>query len=350
MRRIVYSTVFLFLFFSYPPVMADFPISTSNNWELSPAVAYNTRSNEYLVVWTQVTAIYPFFGPVYGQRISPRGTLLGQPFTIVDNGGVRPSVAYNPDRNEYCVAAEAFLNTEIRMITADGQVKDFPVIKRLGFTYPQVLYNTLDNTYLLVGIDVDAVTPGSDQCHRKILATKFSPSGDFPTPWHEIRELSDDLCTAGESIAIDFAPINRPKTPNGRYMIALGDNPASLKMLNDEGQRIPVVYNISGVPVSDTVPFKLSKIGTPHSVDVSFGYWNDEPSFLLVWSDSDPDINLSGWTWDSGIVGGIVDAEEDYYRSYEGVSNTIFPISWIFWHNDLPSTYLPFIPLLLLDD
>jgi hypothetical protein len=319
--------------------MADFPISATNRLELPPAVAYNTSSKEYLVVWTQMTDTGIFkFWQVRGQRISQGGTLLGDSFIIVDNGGFKPSVAYNPDLNEYCVVAEEYPNTVIRVVTADGQVKDKPKVDILSFTHPQVLYNTIDETYLLVGIEITEVTPGSDQCHRRISAFKFFQPVDLIfsyIPVREIEELSDNLCTAAEGIAIDFAPITRPSTPNGRYLIALGDRPSFLKMLDHAGQPICVVHDRAGSCVSDVVPFQQSKVGTSHSVDVSFGYWHDEPVFLVVWADSEAKIDVPNYpSWNSGIVGGIVDAEKDYFVTGGEVSNDTFPISWIAGHYD----------------
>jgi hypothetical protein len=71
---------------------------------LEPAVAYNTKHNEYLVVWTNTRA-GGVTKDIYARRVRGDGTLLSF-FTISHNANFHnyePNVAYSPLHDEYLV-------------------------------------------------------------------------------------------------------------------------------------------------------------------------------------------------------------------------------------------------------
>lgn len=78
-------------------------------------------------------------------------------------------------------------------------------------------------------------------------------------------------------------------------------------------------------------------MGKPFSVDVTYGKWQGNDVFFLVWSDRDqyvpfdPDTDSCGGDW-TGVWGGIVDATSSYYESTWAVSNEVFPISYQWNH------------------
>lgn len=79
---------------------------------LTPHVAYNTIEREYLVVWANETTATHY--EIFVQRLEASNLqpLLAQPQQVSAMGGLadvnfsalEPSVAFNPDRNEYLVA------------------------------------------------------------------------------------------------------------------------------------------------------------------------------------------------------------------------------------------------------
>ncbi len=80
-------------------------ISTLNNAKYSPAVVYNWKHNEYLVVWENV---WPGGShDIYAQRISDRGDLIS--WFAVSDGAIstanrlQPDVAYDPVEDRYLV-------------------------------------------------------------------------------------------------------------------------------------------------------------------------------------------------------------------------------------------------------
>jgi len=77
--------------------VAQFEVSASG---VAPAMAYNSRNDEFVIVWSDV-------GPggqpaVMGRRLDGDGQPLGRAFRIASTSG-DPAVAYNSRRNEYLV-------------------------------------------------------------------------------------------------------------------------------------------------------------------------------------------------------------------------------------------------------
>ena len=93
----------------------DFDISTSavsagtsTNWTMGTGLAYATGSREFLVAWM---GNYTTTNDVFFQRVSPRAVLLGG-----EHAGIPgtpdwdrdPSVAYNPNTDEFLVAFASY--------------------------------------------------------------------------------------------------------------------------------------------------------------------------------------------------------------------------------------------------
>ncbi|MGC9346633.1 MAG: hypothetical protein ACP5JG_00725 [Anaerolineae bacterium] len=86
-----------------PPVVgADIPVYVEDNEQYAPAVAYNRRHDEYLVVW------HNMWGgggrDIYARRVSGQGEILSS-FAVAYGPKDRayPSVAYDPDHDRYLV-------------------------------------------------------------------------------------------------------------------------------------------------------------------------------------------------------------------------------------------------------
>lgn len=84
----------------------------TNRFAGDPAVAYNSRANEHLVVWRADGLPTDNENEIFGQRIGPGGVELGDDFRIsvvgsdgdTSRGALEPVIAYNSRRNEYLVA------------------------------------------------------------------------------------------------------------------------------------------------------------------------------------------------------------------------------------------------------
>src|SRR5262249_50875125 len=85
----------------------DYRISDGATIEsLSPAIAYNSADNEYLVVWDDFRNMGATSTDIFGQRIAASGDLIGGNFTINHDSGAQfdPALAYNRIDNNYLVA------------------------------------------------------------------------------------------------------------------------------------------------------------------------------------------------------------------------------------------------------
>jgi len=85
------------------PIGHSFVISNNASLtEVNPAIAYNSRQQEYLVVWWNDRATID--DDIYAERVAKDGKLLGGVWVTPQSTDHQyPSVAYNSARNEYLV-------------------------------------------------------------------------------------------------------------------------------------------------------------------------------------------------------------------------------------------------------
>lgn len=96
----------------------------SRHW---PEIAYNNKSNEYLVVWENLVN-YNLLYDIYGQRVSSTGGLVNDNFPISASDGDErhPKIAYNKILDKYLVAwdkGDAALenrNVYAQLVDSDG--------------------------------------------------------------------------------------------------------------------------------------------------------------------------------------------------------------------------------------
>lgn len=138
------------------PVGSRFLIQNSSGVdEVEAAVAYNSQAHEYLVVWTAEAT-----GPVkeiWGRRVSSDGTLLGAAFRISPaNDGYHPDVAYNSTTNEYLVVWETGQSIRGQIVTGTGLLvgSDFTIAAgyvhgSYHYTEPAVAYGSTSDRYVV---------------------------------------------------------------------------------------------------------------------------------------------------------------------------------------------------------
>lgn len=154
-----------FVKYNTPGQPATFTISPAGdpvNWLWGPDVAYSTTSQEFLVVWH---GAYGSTNDVRAQRVSTSGALLGSMLVITSDGDYQrePSVAYNPQTNEFMVAYAAWLNAanygavSVRRVQAGtGVMPAAPIELRqsaLGDLIPDIVYNPSTGGYHLVWVE-----------------------------------------------------------------------------------------------------------------------------------------------------------------------------------------------------
>ena len=110
------------------PIGGQFAIAWQNvNHCLNPDVIYNPQADEYLVVWEYEYSESDH--DIYAQRIAGDGTLVGEQIAIatLNNWESRPAAAYNAWTNEYMVAWESrqgngeFVHNDIQAVRLNFQ-------------------------------------------------------------------------------------------------------------------------------------------------------------------------------------------------------------------------------------
>jgi alpha-tubulin suppressor-like RCC1 family protein len=321
MKNAIVSILVCLLFsFVTSSAQADSIIRGGEWGDAAPAVAYNTTDHEYLVVWNEFMTIWPFFGPVMGRRLGVNGEKLGPPFKIFDSG-VKPAVAYDANNNRYCVVCESNYQTHLCFLDARGKKTGTP-LPYADSTFPEIYYNSLDNSFLLLSIHIQENQAGSGNCDRMLTAMSIDGNGVSGTRY-TVSPLSNDSCTAGEYFAAAFAPIDSALTPQGRYLVGIGSVKSPLYMLNRNGERVLVKPGAGGTGYE--IAFQ-SEAEIPENLDIAFGYRNGnggDPVFLVIWGERGNKY-FDGEPW-TGIYGGVVDADQDDYSGE--VNNYTFPIS-----------------------
>ena len=89
-----------------PASSSEFLVRTVEEDQVNPAIAFNSDSDEFLVVWEDY--VWQSIGTlgIAAQRIDTNGTLIGESFPAVGEWFTsrpfkNPSIAYNPSSNEY---------------------------------------------------------------------------------------------------------------------------------------------------------------------------------------------------------------------------------------------------------
>ena len=148
-------------------VGTEFVISNAANGQYNPSVAYNSSTNQYLVVWQDYISGISY--DICGQLVNANGTLSGGNFVIsyATNDQYNPSVAYNSSTNQYLVVWHDYrsgTNFDIygQRVNANGNLLggDFAICNETHSQYnPSVAYNSSANQYLVVWHDYRDGTP-----------------------------------------------------------------------------------------------------------------------------------------------------------------------------------------------
>lgn len=135
-----------------------------------PAVAYNWKHDQYLVVWHNQ---WPGNRDIYAQRVSTSGKLVGPWFAVSAGTGdrVQPAVAYSATDDEYLVVWMKEVSSDVyeiwgRIVAWDGSYMrdEFKIISwaNRSFWTPRVAWNSIRNEYMVVwnAFDTSGGLPG----------------------------------------------------------------------------------------------------------------------------------------------------------------------------------------------
>jgi hypothetical protein len=144
-----------------PPLTGFIHIKVDDVDNYNPAVAYNSRHDEYLVVWENDRGATR---DIYAQRVTGDGTLKSW-FSIAHDANkwdYLPDVAYNPILDEYLIVYTYQFDTSdydiwARRVKWNGADLDQPPYQEFHINtdtgkqwYPAVTFNSRENEYLVV--------------------------------------------------------------------------------------------------------------------------------------------------------------------------------------------------------
>lgn len=267
----------------------------------SPAVAYNSRLNQHLVVWsgndTSDTG-----SRIHGQLLNAAtGRPLGANFPISSGSGYAPTAAYNSDWNEYLVVWRRFFVerdgfrsvTRIdiygaRLSAAGDLINHIQITDVVRTdTTPALAYNSTDNQYLVVWDGLYSTDPWESE----ILGQRLGPAGN-EVGVNDFR--ISDMGPAGDGISRANAPAVVYNEADNEYLVVWSADDNSGALVNDEyeifGQRLDANPDTFGeVGIND---FRISDMGTNgdpffDALRPALAYNSADNEYLVVWEGND---------------------------------------------------------------
>ena len=272
-------------------------------WDATdPRVAYNSRLNEFLVVWSGSESAIAGDVEIRGQRVAASGALIGASRRISDMGigdnpfkASQPQLAFNPVRNEYVVvwhgtdnALPGRLEIWARRVAATGapQGIDTKISSvRNAASWPTIAYNSVANEYMVAFIGKNSATSVNSQ---RVFVQRLTADVALVSGNRQIFQ-------AGETHkpAVAYNPVLN------EYLVALpgsvgGEIEAYVQRLNALGVEI----GVNDQRISHMGPDGAPDYGL--LVDVAVGY-SPRGEYLVTWSG---DTTLFGLLRDENEVFG----------------------------------------------
>ncbi len=269
------------------------PVAIDIAWQGLPAVAYAPAAESYLVVWEDRRS---GMGDIYGRRISRDGQLLGNeiPISTAPNWQMTPAIAYSSGANRYLVVWSDWRNSGTggqdiygQLLTTDGSLVDEPFAISIAQTdeqAPAVAYNPTSGEFLVVW-----------EAHSMVAAYQAALASTGVAEIHGQR-LSDTGSLVGPVLTLSAAPAwqSSPEvafsTGSGRYLVVWGSGAGIRGRLVDA----------SGTTRGGEITVASALAGTQSQPALAYNAALDQ--FLVVWKDtrnstptiSDADIFVQG--------------------------------------------------------
>ena len=220
-----------------------------------PDLAWNSTNNEYMVIWTGMGEPEDVVKmEIYGQRVNPSGELLGKALRIshtTDQGvnfqSAAPAIAFNSRDNQYLVVWSGGFKNESQVEiwgkglsgtgTAAGPTNEFRIsnVSDVGTnrraSAPDVVYNDTNNEYLVV-FQANAVRGAGSENVNEIFGQRL------------------DAATFVKTGANDFRISNVVGPDNSSSRPAVSFNTVAKEYLVIWRARRDAAYEISGQRVS----------------------------------------------------------------------------------------------------
>ncbi len=289
---------------------------------LDPAVAYNSTSNEYLVVWEGDDNTSPVVDSefeIYGQRIdAATGAEVGtNDFRISDMGpdgtvafsALDPAVAYSSTSNEYLVVWEGdddtspLVDGEFEIFgqrldasgaevgTNDFRISDMGTDGSTAFNAldPAVAYSSANEEYLVVWEGDDNTSPLVDG-EFEIFGQRIDVATGVEVGTNDFRISDMGPVGSGSYDALD--PAVAYNSTGDEYLVVWEGDDNTAPLINEEfeifGQRIDAATGAE----AGTNDFRISDMGPDASAAFagfapSVAYNDVDDEYLVVWEGDD---------------------------------------------------------------
>ncbi|MBN1560361.1 T9SS type A sorting domain-containing protein [candidate division KSB1 bacterium] len=307
----------------------NFPICTKLNDQQNPAMAYNTKSNEFLIVWhDNINDMNE--RDIYGQRVSNTGMLIGSDFPIctAQNDQDFPAVAYNKKDNEYLIIWRDNRKFDQQhphdkqiygqRVSSDGRLisSNFPVSTMPTdlVRNPAIAYGDRPNEYLAVWeVDVDTTGPASGWSFKirgqrisatgqlldnpGTLADESDPKINFPISAEESVELQG--CTP--DIVYNYRDAQYLVVwRDGRYYFGSGNDDIFGQIITQQGEHF--------LPHDIEICLQHDRNGKggqrQNGATATYNDQNNE--YLVVWHDERNDLDRNAEPIECDIYGQII--------------------------------------------
>jgi hypothetical protein len=302
-----------------PAYSSEFILRTVEEDQKSPAIAYNSKADEFLVVWDDY--VWKAIGTlgIAAQRTGAHGNLIGESFAVVGEWFTfrpftNPDLVYNPSSNEYLLVWQYGQSSDdhhiyaIRLSSNGAAIGDdhIHVADTSQFeSNPQVAYNPTDNEYLIVWEhrNVQTITTGSgtiDIIENDIYGQRLSAAGSLLGGPIEISATSLDQ--SAPSVAFG--------TTNGSYLVVWQET-LSTGETDIYGQRIGLTGTLLGgkIAVSTYVYDQIKP---------SLAYNNKTNEFLVVWEDHQGNFGEDRDILGQRVTAGGIPQGGNFLISWEG--------------------------------
>lgn len=264
------------------PMVGPISVAITPADEQVPSVAYNSTSDQFLVVWL----VRIDDSTVYGQRLSAEGEPLGSNF-LIGMGGVafppatRPRVVWNSQSNEYLVAWDSRDNGGTfhgQRVSPDGSLLGSRldlIVTGAPNEGMDLAYNPTLNEYLIIWSDRRDPDPDYPQVYARRLSTTGSP---LASEFFACPKANPAVCD-GQSQRQPAVAYN----PQSQEYLAVwqdfrrGSN--GVLSIDIVGRRI----SVAGVPLGSKIVLVNPDTGTQTLPDIAANNINNE--YMVVWRD-----------------------------------------------------------------
>jgi hypothetical protein len=310
---------------------------------LNPAVAYNSSNNQYLVVWAGSDDVIGEY-EIWGQRVNAaNGAQIGADFQISFIGPAddanydanNPDVAYNSSTNEFLVVwsgdhyADGDFEIFARRVDAEtgGLLGSMVRVSVMGpgidIDYdaynPAVVYNSTDNQYLVVWYGDDDTLPLVNN-ENEIWGRRLSAAAE----WIDSDQVRlSEMQGSGDADYDAYNPDVAYNKQSNDYMVVWYGDKSLYNAANNEyeiwGQRLNASLGKMGA-----AGFRISHVGTDNDAarqarDPSITYNSGNNRYLVVWEAVEIADDLFDIQGQQMEANGIQVGSDDFFVSNSGV-------------------------------